>query len=49
MKYEEFKRRRRQLMRMVGQGGIAILPAAPLKTLSRDVEYRYRQDSDFFG
>jgi len=44
----EFERRRRQLMRMVGSGGIAILPAAPVRTRSRDVEYRYRQDSDFF-
>ena len=48
MKHEEFKRRRRQLMRMVGQEGIAILPAAPPRTLSRDVKYRFRQDSDFF-
>ena len=48
MKHDEFKRRRRQLMRMVGQEGIAILPAAPPRTLSRDVEYRFRQDSDFF-
>ena len=35
-------------MRMVGAGGIAILPAAPVRTRSRDVEYRYRQDSDFY-
>jgi Xaa-Pro aminopeptidase len=33
---------------MVGSGGIAILPAAPVRTRSRDVEYRYRQDSDFY-
>ena len=44
----EFERRRRQLMRMVGKGGIAILPAAPVRKRSRDVEYRYRQDSDFY-
>lgn len=48
MNEKEFARRRRQLMRMVGKGGIAILPAAPIRTRSRDVEYRYRQDSDFF-
>ena len=48
MKRTEFERRRRQLMRMVGKGGIAILPAAPVRMRSRDVEYRYRQDSDFY-
>jgi Xaa-Pro aminopeptidase len=48
MDKKEFERRRRQLMRMVGTGGIAILPAAPVRTRSRDVEYRYRQDSDFY-
>lgn len=35
-------------MRMVGEDGIAILPSAPVRTRSRDVEYRYRQDSDFY-
>jgi len=35
-------------MRMVGSGGIAILPAAPVRKHSRDVEYRFRQDSDFY-
>ncbi len=48
MDSKEFARRRRQLMRMVGQGGIAILPAAPVSIYSRDVENRYRQDSDFY-
>ena len=48
MNSKEFARRRRQLMRMVGSGGIAILPAAPVSTRSRDVEHRYRQDSDFY-
>ncbi len=48
MKPEEFARRRKQLMRMVGDGGIAILPSAPVARRSRDVEYRYRQDSDFY-
>ncbi|MDJ0792835.1 MAG: Xaa-Pro aminopeptidase [Woeseiaceae bacterium] len=48
MNRTEFERRRRQLMRMVGKGGIAILPAAPVRMRSRDVEYRYRQDSDFY-
>jgi Xaa-Pro aminopeptidase len=48
MKAHEFRKRREQLMRMVGKGGIAILPSAPVRIRSRDVEYRYRQDSDFF-
>lgn len=48
MNSHEFARRRRQLARMVGDDGIAILPAAPVRTRSRDVEYRFRQDSDFY-
>ena len=48
MNSKEFEKRRRQLMRMVGPGGIVILPSAPVRTRSRDVEYRYRQDSDFY-
>ena len=48
MNNKEFARRRKNLMRMVGSGGIAILPAAPVRTRSRDVEYRFRQDSDFY-
>jgi Xaa-Pro aminopeptidase len=45
---KEFARRRKNLMQMVGEGGIAILPSAPVRTRSRDVEYRFRQDSDFY-
>ena len=48
MNNKEFARRRKNLMHMVGSGGIAILPAAPIRTRSRDVEYRFRQDSDFY-
>jgi Xaa-Pro aminopeptidase len=48
MNQDEFARRRQQLMQMVGDGGVAILPSAPVRMRSRDVEYRYRQDSDFF-
>lgn len=44
---KEFARRRRQLMRMIGSGGIAILPAAPEKIRNRDTTYPFRQDSDF--
>jgi len=45
---KEFVGRRKQLMQMVGHEGIAILPAAPVRMRSRDVEYRFRQDSDFY-
>jgi len=48
MKRDEFGRRRRQLMRMMGKEAIAILPAAPVQHRNSDVEYAYRQDSDFF-
>lgn len=47
MNRQEFARRRRQLMRMVGHDGIAIIPAAPERIRNRDVAHRYRQDSDF--
>ncbi|NGX15884.1 Xaa-Pro aminopeptidase [Wenzhouxiangella sp. XN24] len=47
MNNRDFGRRRRQLMRMIGKGGIAILPSAPTRTRNRDVEHAYRQDSDF--
>ena len=48
MSSTEFARRRRQLMRMIGRGGVGVLPASPAKVRSRDVEYPYRQDSDFY-
>jgi Xaa-Pro aminopeptidase len=48
MNRNEFVKRRKQLMRMIGTDGIAILPSAPVRMRSRDAEYRYRQDSDFY-
>lgn len=48
MRKAEFARRRRQLMKMMGKGGIAILPAVPEKSRNSDVTYHYRPDSDFF-
>ena len=48
MRKDEFARRRRQLMRMMGKDGIAILPAALEKSRNGDVHYHYRPDSDFF-
>ncbi|MGH8414542.1 MAG: Xaa-Pro aminopeptidase [Gammaproteobacteria bacterium] len=47
MKSEEFTRRRRELMRMMGHGAIAIVPAAHEKIRNRDTQYPFRQDSDF--
>jgi Xaa-Pro aminopeptidase len=48
MRKDEFGRRRRHLMKMMGKGGIAILPAVPEKSRNGDVHYDYRPDSDFF-
>jgi Xaa-Pro aminopeptidase len=48
MRKDEFARRRRQLVKMMGKGGIAILPAVPEKARNGDVSYHYRPDSDFF-
>ena len=45
---DEFARRRSQLARLMGRDGIAIVPAAPVQMRNNDVEYAYRQDSDFF-
>ena len=47
MARDEFATRRRQLMRQMGRDSIAILPAAPIRHRNNDVEYPYRQDSDF--
>jgi Xaa-Pro aminopeptidase len=44
----EYAKRRRQLMRMMESGSIAIIPAAPEKIRNRDTHYPYRQDSDFW-
>ncbi|WP_457668473.1 Xaa-Pro aminopeptidase [Thiolapillus sp.] len=48
MTLNEFRRRRRQLMRMMGKDSIAILPAAGIKQRNNDVTYPYRPDSDFY-
>ena len=44
----EFARRRTQLMRLMASDSIAILPAAPPRQRNNDVEYNFRQDSDFY-
>jgi Xaa-Pro aminopeptidase len=43
----ELARRRQGLMRRIGRGALAILPAAPVRHRNSDVEHAYRQDSDF--
>ncbi len=48
MRKDEFVRRRRRLMKMMGRGAIAILPAVPEKSRNGDVSYHYRPDSDFY-
>lgn len=35
-------------MKLMGKDAIAIVPAAPIRHRNSDVEYAYRQDSDFF-
>lgn len=44
----EYSDRRRQLMEMVGDDAILVLPAASEKVRSLDTHYPYRQDSDFW-
>jgi Xaa-Pro aminopeptidase len=45
---QEFARRRRDLMAQMEPNSIAIVPAAREKIRNRDVEYPFRQDSDFY-
>lgn len=45
---QEFARRRQTLMGHMEPNSIAILPAAMEKIRNRDVDYPYRQDSDFY-
>ncbi|MFT5484515.1 MAG: Xaa-Pro aminopeptidase [Halieaceae bacterium] len=45
---QEFARRRRNLMAEFEPNSIAILPSASEKIRNGDVEYSFRQDSDFF-
>lgn len=48
MKSEELKRRREQLMAMMGEGALAIVPTSPERVRNRDVTYPYRPESDFY-
>ena len=44
----EFKHRRKRLMRMLPKGSVAIIASAAPSIRNRDVEYPFRQDSDFY-
>jgi len=48
MKQSEFKRRRKALMQQIGKGNIALIASASSHTRNRDVEFPFRQDSDFY-
>ncbi|MDO9048457.1 MAG: Xaa-Pro aminopeptidase [Methylobacter sp.] len=48
MKQSEFKKRRKQLMQSIGKGNIAIIGSAAVRARNRDVNYPFRQDSDFY-
>ena len=45
---QEFDRRRRKLMSFLAEDSIAIIPSATATLRSRDTEFKFRQDSDFY-
>jgi len=45
---EIFRARRRRFMEAIAPGATAIMTSAPVATRSGDVEFIYRQDSDFY-
>jgi Xaa-Pro aminopeptidase len=48
IKFSEYAKRRKALMRLVQDDAILILPAALERIRSHDTHYPYRQDSDFW-
>jgi len=48
MTKKEFAKHRQQLMDMMGENSIAVLPNALVSTRNRDVDYPYRGDSSFY-
>ena len=48
MKQSEFKKRRKQLMQRIGKGNLALISSASNRVRNRDVNYPFRQDSDFY-
>ncbi|MBE9567339.1 MAG: Xaa-Pro aminopeptidase [Proteobacteria bacterium] len=47
MNKKVYIKRRKQLMHMMHDNSVAILPSAPMLIRNRDVEHGFRQDSDF--
>ncbi len=45
---KEFSQRRRRLLDMMTEGSLAVIPGARLRLRNRDVDYLFRQDSDFY-
>jgi Xaa-Pro aminopeptidase len=45
--FDEFARRRRQLMKMSGEDAVVLVAAAPERMRNADAAWPYRQDSDF--
>ncbi|NOT13191.1 MAG: Xaa-Pro aminopeptidase [Methylococcaceae bacterium] len=48
MKQSEFKKRRKLLLQQIGPNNIALIGSASTRTRNRDVDYPFRQDSDFY-
>jgi len=48
MSTADYRGRRQRLLKALGPGGLAVVPAAKEVVRNRDVHYPYRQDSDFF-
>ena len=45
---DNFRARRKRMMEAIAPGATAIMPSAPVAVRSGDVEFIYRQDSDFY-
>jgi len=48
MNKKEYARRRQYLAEQMGPNSIAILPSSTIKSRNRDVDFHFRQDSDFY-
>jgi hypothetical protein len=44
---EEYRQRRANLMDLLPEHSVVIVPGHPLKMMSADIPYRFRQHSDF--
>src|SRR5208282_4273424 len=45
---DNFRARRKRMMEAIAPGATAIMPSTPVAVRSNDVEFVYRQDSDFY-